>query len=66
MKKQLLIDMLKLAYENQGSKHILNLYIQIESDVSLPDDVSSNNFSNEFYGVRDIRWIRQCINFIIM
>ena len=65
MKKQLLIDMLTLAYQNQGSKHILNLYIQITLDTSLNDLVDESDFSNEFYSVRDIRLIKQCFNFTI-
>jgi len=65
MKKLLLIAMLKQAYANQLSKHILNLYIQIEQDDSLKENVAVDDFSNEFYSVRDIRWIKQCFDFKI-
>ena len=65
MKKQLLVDMLMRAYDNRSSKHILNLAIQIEQDVNIPHFVCAEDFSNEFYSVRDIRWVKQCINFTL-
>lgn len=63
MNKQLLIQMLELAYKNQQFKHINNLCLQIAVDPELEDNVNIVDFSNEFYSVRDIRWIKQCFNF---
>ena len=62
MKKQLLIQMLELAYINQQSKHINELCLQIAVDPELNDIVNISDFSNEFYSVRAIRWINQCFN----
>ena len=66
MEKQLLIQMLELAYINQSSKHINELCLQIAVDPELNDVVSISNFSNEFYSVKSIRWIKQCFNFKLL
>jgi len=63
MNKQLLIQMLELAYNNQQSKHISELCLQVAVDSELNDVVNISDFSNEFYSVRSIRWIKQCFNF---
>jgi hypothetical protein len=66
MNKQLLIQMLELAYTNQRTKHIYDLCLQISVDPELDDTVNITDFSNEFYSVRSIRWIKQCLNFRIV
>lgn len=63
MNKQLLLQMIELASTNQKSKHIAELTLQIAVDPELNDDIVINDFSNEFYSVRNIRWIKQCFNF---
>jgi hypothetical protein len=63
MNKQLLLQMLELAYTNQQFKYLNELCLQIAVDPELNDDVNIENFSNEFYSVRSIRLIKQCINF---
>jgi hypothetical protein len=63
MNKQLLIQMLELTYVNQRTKHIYDLYLQISVDPELDDVVNITDFSNEFYSVRSIAWIKQCLNF---
>ena len=65
MNKMLLVNMLKHAYNNQLSKNILNLAIEIENDTTLPEEVSVVDFSNEFYSVKDIRWIKQVFVFYL-
>ena len=55
--------MLMHAWENQRSKNILNLAVQIEQDKTLLEDVKIEDFTNEFYSVRDIRWIKQIFNY---
>ena len=55
--------MLELAYNNQQSKHINELCLQIAVDPELNDIVNISDFSNEFYSVRAIRWIKQCCDF---
>ena len=66
MNKQLLIQMLELAYANQKTKHIYDLCLQISVDPELNDTVNITDFSNEFYSVRAIRWINQCFNFRLL
>lgn len=66
MNKELLIKMLELAYNNQKSKSISDLCLQIAVDPELNDNVEISDFSNEFYSVRDIRFIRQCFYFTLL
>lgn len=66
MNKELLIKMLELAYNNQKSKSISDLCLQIAVDPELNDTVEISDFSNEFYSVRDIRFIRQCFYFTLL
>lgn len=63
MNKQLLLQMLELAYSNQKSKNISELCLQIAVDPELEDNVNIVDFSNEFYSVRSIRHIKQCFHF---
>ena len=66
MKKQLLIEILQHAYSNQLSKSINDLLLQIAVDPELGDDITIDSFSNEFYSVRSIRWLKQIITFRII
>lgn len=66
MNKQLLLQMIELANTNQKSKHIAELALQIAVDPELNDIVNISDFSNEFYSVRSIRWIKQCFNFKLL
>ena len=63
MEKELLLNMLYLSYKNQNSKHVYELILQITVDPELIDVVTIDSFSNEFYSVRSIKWIKQCFNF---
>ena len=58
--------MLELAYSNQQYKHLNELCLQIAVDPELSDIVNISDFSNEFYSVRAIRWIKQCFNFKLL
>lgn len=66
MNKQLLLQMLELAYNNQQSKSISELCLQIAVDPELDDNVNIIDFSNESYSVRSIRYIKQCFNFKLL
>ena len=66
MNKQLLIQMLELAYINQSSKHVNELCLQIAVDPELDDTVNIDDFSSELYSVRSIRWIKQCFHFKLL
>jgi hypothetical protein len=63
MKKELLLNMLDLSYKNQNSKYISELILQIAVDPELIDVVTIDSFSNEFYSVRSIKWIKKCFDF---
>jgi hypothetical protein len=66
MNKQLLLHMLQLAYSNQRSKAINELCLQIAVDPELNENLNIIDFSNEFYSVRSIRWIKQCFHFKLL
>lgn len=66
MNKQVLIQMLELAYTNQRTKHIYELCLQIAVDPELDDTVTIDDFSSELYSVRSIRWIKQCFHFKLL
>jgi hypothetical protein len=66
MNKQLLLQMLELAYNNQQSKAISELCLQIAVDPELEDNVNVVDFSNELYSVRSIKWIKQCFHFKLL
>jgi len=66
MNKQLLLQMLELAYNNQQSKAISELCLQIAVDPELEDNVNLVDFSNELYSVRSIKWIKQCFHFKLL
>jgi hypothetical protein len=66
MNKQLLLQMLELAYSNQQSKAINELCLQIAVDPELDDTINIVDFSNELYSVRSIRLIKQCFNFKLL
>ncbi len=67
MEKELLLNMLYLSHKNQNSKyiskHIYELILQIAVDPELIDVVTIDSFSNEFYSVRSIKWIKKCFDF---
>jgi hypothetical protein len=62
MKKELLIEMLQLGYKGSYNR-INNLILQLSVDPELLDIVNMDSFSNEFYSVRDINYIKQCFTF---
>jgi hypothetical protein len=66
MNKQLLIQMLELAANNQRSKRITELALQIAVDPELGDTVTVEDISNSIYTVGNIRLLKQCINFRLM
>jgi hypothetical protein len=55
--------MLELSNSNRPFKYVSELLLQIAVDPELNDDVSIDDFDNEFYSVRSIKWIKQCFNF---
>jgi hypothetical protein len=63
MNKQLLLQMLELASDNHPSKALSELCLQIAVDPDLEDNVYVPDFTNEFYSVQSIRWIKQCFHF---
>jgi hypothetical protein len=63
MKKTLLLQMIELANTNRQFKALAELALQIAVDPELDDIVTIDSFSNEFYSVRAISWIKQCFNF---
>lgn len=63
MNKQFLLQMLELSNSNRPFKYVSELLLQIAVDPELNDDVSIDDFDNEFYSVRSIKWIKQCFNF---
>jgi hypothetical protein len=65
MKKSLLVQMLELAASNHKSNRIHEFALKITVDPELLDDVTIDDFPNEFYSVREIRWITQCFNFYL-
>ena len=63
MNTQLLIKMLELASANRSRKHVSSLALQIAVDPELGDEVTMEDFPNDRYDVRSIKWICQCISF---
>jgi len=63
MNKQFLLQMLELSNTNRPFKYVSELLLQIAVDPELDDNVSIDDFDNEFYSVRSISWIKQCFNF---
>ena len=63
MNKQFLLQMLELSNSNKPFKYVSELLLQIAVDPELDDNVSIDDFDNEFYSVRSISWIKQCFNF---
>ena len=63
MNKQFLLQMLELSNSNRPFKYVSELLLQIAVDPELDDNVSIDDFDNEFYSVRSLTWIRQCFNF---
>lgn len=63
MNTQLLIQMVSLAATNQDSKLLYKLALQLAVDPELGDEVTIENFKNEYYDVRSIRLIKVCMNF---
>jgi hypothetical protein len=63
MNKQFLLQMLELSNSNKPFKYVSELLLQIAVDPELDDNVSIDDFDNEFYSVRSLTWIRQCFNF---
>jgi len=63
MNKQFLLQMLELSNSNRPFKYVSELLLQIAVDPELDDNVSIDDFDNEFYSVRSISWIKQCFNF---
>ena len=59
----LLIKMIDLAANNQNSKNLSNLALQLAVDPDLDDIVTVDSFSTEVYSAKDIEYIEQCINF---
>jgi hypothetical protein len=55
--------MLELSNSNRPFKYVSELLLQIAVDPELDDNVSIDDFDNEFYSVRSISWIKQCFNF---
>jgi hypothetical protein len=55
--------MLELSNSNKPFKYVSELLLQIAVDPELDDNVSIDDFDNEFYSVRSISWIKQCFNF---
>jgi len=55
--------MLELSNTNRPFKYVSELLLQIAVDPELDDNVSIDDFDNEFYSVRSISWIKQCFNF---
>lgn len=66
MEKSLLINMINLAASNQLSKSLKLLANTIANDEYLGDIVYMNQFSNELYSVRELKFIDQCFNFRII
>ncbi len=66
MEKQLLIQMLELSNNNRPFKVTNDLALQIAVDPELNDVVAITDFSNEFYSVRAINYIKQCFNFKLL
>lgn len=63
MQKSLLLKMIELANANQGNSFLYDLALKIAVDPELDDMLIIEDFSNEFYSVREIRYIEQCFNF---
>ena len=55
MKKLLLVQMLELAAINHKSNRIHEFALKITVDPELLDDITIDDFPNEFYSVREIR-----------
>jgi hypothetical protein len=65
MKKETLISMIKIAYNNNKLLSILNLYCEIDIDKSLPETLTIDSFNEKFYSPTEMRYIKQCFDFKI-
>lgn len=66
MEKQLLIQMIELSNNNRPFRVTNELALQIIADTELSDVVKIEDFSNEFYSIRAINYIKQCFNFKLL
>ena len=64
MKLSTLIEMLEVG-NIYNSKRVNELLLQLAVDPELDDDVTIDSFSNEFYDVRSLGYIKQCFDFRI-
>ena len=65
MEKELLIKIIEHANATRQSKRLSELALQIAVDPELGDDVTIEDFLNEYYKVRDITNIKRCMMFTL-